>query len=188
MTLIISTPVSIDQPTEQDVLRTTPEETARSYFAALSERDAQKMASHWHPEGVEDLVAFGIYRGPDEIRGFFDELFAAIPDAETIVDRVIAQDKHAVVQWRMHGNFSGGRFQGLDAVGKHVEMRGCDVLEIDQGRITRNTAYSDGLDFARQIGMLPPQGSGVEKALYGAFNGMNKLKTTLEDRIGGSNR
>ena len=49
------------------------------------------------------------------------------------------------------------------------------------GRITRNTAFSDGLDFARQIGMLPPQGSGVEKALYGAFNGMNRLKTTLEE-------
>lgn len=178
--------MSTNPPTENDVLRTSAEETARSYFAALGERDAQKMASHWHPEGIEDLVAFGIYRGPDEIRGFFDELFAAIPDAETIVDRVVADDRHAAVQWRMHGNFSGGRFQGLDAVGKRVEMRGCDVLEIEGGRITRNTAYSDGLDFARQIGMLPPQGSGVEKALYGAFNGINRLRTTIEERIGGS--
>ena len=174
-------------PTETDVLRTTPEQVAKSYFDALAARDAQKMAEHWHPEGIEDLTAFGIFRGPDEIRGFFDELFAAIPDAETIVDRVVADDRHAVVQWRMRGNFSGGRFQGLDAPGKWVEMRGCDVLEIEDGRIVRNTAYSDGLDFARQVGMLPPQGSGVEKALYGAFNGANKLKQTLEDRIGGSN-
>jgi steroid delta-isomerase-like uncharacterized protein len=177
----VSTP-----PTEHDVLRTTPEETARSYFDAVRERDAQKMASHWHPEGVDDLVAFGIFRGPDEIRAFFDELFAAIPDSELIVDRVVADDRHAVVQWRLRGNFSGGSFQGLDAPGKHVEMRGCDVLEVEDGRIIRNTAYSDGLDFARQVGMLPPQGSGVEKALYGAFNGMNKLRTTIEDRIGGS--
>lgn len=178
--------MSTDPPTETDVLRTSPEQVAQSYFAAVAERDAQKMVAHWHPEGIEDLVAFGIYRGPDEIRGFFDELFAAIPDAEMIVDRVIADDRHAVVQWRMHGNFSGGRFQGLDAVGKHIEMRGCDVLEIEEGLITRNTAYSDGLDFARQIGMLPPQGSGVEKALYGAFNGMNKLRSTVEDRMRGS--
>jgi steroid delta-isomerase-like uncharacterized protein len=177
----VSTP-----PTEHDALRTTPEETARSYFQAVVDRDAQKMASHWHPEGVDDLVAFGIFRGPDEVRGFFDELFAAIPDSEMIVDRVIADDRHAVVQWRLRGSFSGGSFQGLDAPGKQVEMRGCDVLEIEDGLITRNTAYSDGLEFARQIGMLPPQGSGVEKALYGAFNGMNKLRTTIEDRIGGS--
>jgi steroid delta-isomerase-like uncharacterized protein len=173
-------------PSETDVLRTAPEQVARSYFQAVAERDAQKMASHWHPEGVDDLVAFGIFRGPDEIRAFFDELFAAIPDSEMIVDRVVADERHAAVQWRLHGTFSGGRFQGLDAVGKRVEMRGCDVLEIEDGLITRNTAYSDGLEFARQIGMLPPQGSGVEKALYGAFNGMNRLRTTIEDRIGGS--
>jgi steroid delta-isomerase-like uncharacterized protein len=166
---------------------TPPEETARSYFDAVRDRDAQKMASHWHPEGIEDLVAFGIYRGPDEVRAFFDELFAAIPDSEMIVDRVIADDRHAVVQYRLRGTFSGGSFQGLDAPGKPVEIRGCDVLEIEDGRITRNTAYTDGMEFARQIGMLPPQGSGVEKALYGAFNGMNKLRTTIEDRIGGSN-
>lgn len=144
-------------PTETDVLRTTPDQVARSYFDALARRDAQGMASHWHPEGIDDLVAFGIYRGPDEIRGFFDELFAALPDAEAIVDRIVADERHAVVQWRMRGNFSGGRFQGLDAPGKWVETRGCDVLEIEDGRIVRNTAYSDGLDFARRSGCFRPR-------------------------------
>jgi steroid delta-isomerase-like uncharacterized protein len=174
-------------PADTDVVRSTPEQVARSYFDALAERDARKMASHWDAEGVDDLIAFGIFRGPDEIRGFFDELFAAIPDAETTVERIVADDRHAAVQWRMRGTFSGGSFQGLDPVGKPVTMRGCDVLEVEDGRIVRNTAYSDGLDFARQIGMLPAQGSGVEKALYGAFNGLNKLRTAVEDRIGGSN-
>ena len=174
------------QPTETDALQSSAEQVARSYFEAVAARDAQRMAEHWDPQGVDDIVPFGIFRGPDEIRAFFDELFAAIPDSELIVDRVIADDRRAVVQWRLRGNFAGGSFQGLDAPGRHVEMRGCDVLEIEDGRITRSTAYSDGLDFARQIGMLPPQGSGVEKALYGAFNGMNKLRTTIEDRIGGS--
>jgi hypothetical protein len=86
----------------------------------------------------------------------------------------------------MRGNFTSGRFQGLDAPGKPVEIRGADVIEVENGLIVRNTAFSDALDFARQIGMMPPQGSGVEKALYGAFNGMNKLKTTIEDRMGGA--
>jgi predicted ester cyclase len=119
------------------------------------------------------------------VRGFFDELFAAIPDLETTVDRVVAGGNTAAVQYRMRGTFSGDRFQGLDPVGKSVTIRGCDVIDVEDGRIVRNTAYQDGLEFARQIGMLPPQGSGVEKALYGAFNGMNKLRTTIEDRIGG---
>jgi steroid delta-isomerase-like uncharacterized protein len=177
---------AVTTPTETDALRSSAEQVARSYFEAVAARDARRMAEHWDPQGVDDIVPFGIFRGPDEIRGFFDELFAAVPDAETTVDRVIADDRTAVVQYRTRGNFTGGRFQGLDAPGKPVEIRGADIIEVENGRITRNTAFSDGLDFARQIGMLPPQGSGVEKALYGAFNGMNKLRTTLEDRIGGS--
>src|SRR5829696_10127348 len=95
------------QPTETDALRSSAEQVARSYFEAVSERDAQKMADHWDPQGVDDIVPFGIFRGPDEIRGFFDELFAAVPDAEMIVDRMVADDRHAVVQWRMRGNFAG---------------------------------------------------------------------------------
>ena len=174
-------------PSETDALRSTPEQVARSYFAAMAERDAQKMGSHWDAEGVEDMIVFGIFRGPDEIRAFFDELFTAVPDAETIVERVVADDRHAAVQWRLRGTFSGGRFQGLDPVGKPVTVRGFDMLEVENGRIVRNTAYSDGMDFARQIGLMPPQGSGVEKAIYGAFNGANKLRTAIGDRIGGSN-
>jgi steroid delta-isomerase-like uncharacterized protein len=177
----------VPTPPEADPARSSPEQVARSYFDALIERDAAKMGSHWDPEGVEEIIPFGIFRGPDEIRAFFDELFAAIPDAQSTVDRVIADDRHAVVQWRLRGTFSGGSFQGLDPVGKPVTLRGCDVLEIEDGRLVRNTAYSDGLEFARQIGMLPPQGSGVEKALYGAFNGMNKLRSSITERIGGSN-
>jgi len=178
--------VTTPQPTETDALQSSAEQVARSYFDAVAARDAKRMAEHWDPQGVDDIVPFGIFRGPDEIRGFFDELFAAVPDAETVVDRVIADGNTAVVQYRLRGNFTSGRFQGLDAPGKPVEIRGADIIEVENGRIVRNTAFSDGLDFARQIGMLPPQGSGVEKALYGAFNGMNKLRTTLEDRIGGS--
>jgi predicted ester cyclase len=161
---------------------TGTEQVARSYFQALTDRDAQKMASHWDPQGIEDIGPFGIFRGPDEVRSFFDELFAAIPDSETIVDRVVTQGDTAAVQWRLRGTFSGGPFQGIDPVGKHVEMRGCDVLEIEGGKIARNTAFTDGLAFARQVGLVPPQGSGAEKAMFGAFNGLTRVKKA----IGGS--
>jgi len=100
---------AVTTPTETDALRSSAEQVARSYFDAVAARDAHRMAEHWDAQGVDDIVPFGIFRGPDEIRGFFDELFAAVPDAETVVDRVIADDRTAVVQYRMRGNFTGGR-------------------------------------------------------------------------------
>jgi steroid delta-isomerase-like uncharacterized protein len=164
----------------------TAEEVARSYFQALTDRDAKRMAEHWDPQGIEDIGPFGIFRGPDEVRGFFDELFAAIPDAESVVERIIADESAAAVQWRLRGTFKGAPFQGIEPVGKHVEMRGCDVVEVENGKIVRNTAFSDGLSFARQIGMVPPQGSGAEKAMYGAFNGFTKVRHAVEEKFGGS--
>jgi steroid delta-isomerase-like uncharacterized protein len=166
------------------------EAVARAYFDALAARDARKMASHWDPQGVEDIVPFGIFRGPDEVQGFFDELFTAIPDAEATVENVVADEERGVVavQWRQRGTFSGGPIQGIGAVGKHVELRGLDLLEIKDGKIVRNTAYADGLSFARQVGLVPPQGSGAEKAMFGAFNGLTKLKATLGEKLGGSTK
>lgn len=169
---------------------TSAEQVTRSYFQALVDRDSQAMASFWDPQGIEDIGPFGIFRGPDEVRGFFDELFAAIPESETVIEKVIADEAAGTVavQWRMSGTFSGGPIQGIDPVGKHIELRGCDVVEVKDGKIVRNTAFADGLAFARQVGLVPPQGSGAEKAMFGAFNGLTKLKQTVGEKIGGSSR
>lgn len=159
------------------------EEAARSYFAALSARDPEGMASHFHASGIEDIVPLGVFRGPAEVREIFKEMFAAMPDIETTVTRVVADHEAAGVEWRMAGTFDGGPFQGIEPTGKRVELRGFDLLEIDEdGKITRNTGYYDGADFARQIGMLPPQDSGAERAMRTGFNTLTKLRREIANR------
>src|SRR3954463_4116200 len=84
------------------------EDHARSYFDALARRDPDAMASHWSDDGVEELVPMTVLRGPAAIRGFFLELVTAVPDAETTVERLVADDRRAAVEWRMRGTFDGG--------------------------------------------------------------------------------
>ena len=43
-------------------------------------------------------------------------------------------------------------------------------MRIEDDRVAHNTAYYDGLDFARQIGDDAAAESGGEKAMIGAFN------------------
>jgi len=157
----------------------SPGELARSYFAAVAARDAGAQLEHWHPEGIVDLVPVGIRRGEAEIGAFYRELYGAIPDLETTVDGIVADERHAVVQWRMSGHFTGGPFEGLDPTGGRIALRGVDVLEFEHGTIVRNTAYYDGLEFARGAGMLPAQYSGAEKAMFAAFNGLTKARSAL---------
>ena len=85
------------------------------------------------------------------------------------------------MQWRATGTFTGAPFQGIEPTGRRIELRGTDCLEIDDdGKITRNTAAYDGAAFARGIGMLPPENSGAEKAMRGAFNAVTKLRKAVE--------
>ena len=162
----------------------TTADLARSYFAAVVARDASAQLQHWHPEGIVDLVPVGIRRGEAEIGAFFRELYGAIPDLETIVDAVVSDERRAVVQWRMSGHFTGGSFQGLDPTGGRISLRGVDVLEIENGRIVRNTAYYDGAAFARGVGMLPPLDSGAEKAMVTAFNAATRVRRSIARRRG----
>lgn len=157
------------------------EEAARTYFDAITARDPDGMAACWHADGVEDLIPLGVFRGPDAVRSLFTELFRAMPDFEMTVNRITADNEVAAVQWRATGTFSGGPFQGIEPTGRRVELRGTDCLEIDEdGKITRNTAAYDGAAFARGIGMLPPENSGAEKAMRGAFNAVTKLRKAVE--------
>lgn len=155
------------------------EDVARSYFEAVAARDPDSMASHWSEDGVDDIVPLGPLRGPAEVRDFFGELFAAVPDAEMVVERISAGDRVAAVQWRLTGTFSGGPFQGIEATGRPVQLRGCDCVEVEDGRIVRNTAYYDGMAFARAIGMMPPADSSAERAMKSAFNGLTRLRGAL---------
>jgi steroid delta-isomerase-like uncharacterized protein len=155
------------------------EETARAYFDALAARDADRMASHWSEEGVDDIVPLAVLRGPDEVRRFFTELFAAFPDGEMTVRRVVADERQAAVEWRITGTFTGGPFQGVEPTGRWLELRGVDLLEVEDGRLTRNTSYYDGAAFARQIGMLPPQDSGAERAMKNAFNAYMRVRRSV---------
>ena len=157
------------------------EEAARTYFEAVTARDPDAMAACWHPDGVEDIIPQGVFRGPDAVRNLFGELFRAFPDFEFTVTRITADHEVAAVQWRATGTFTGARFEGIEPTGRRIELRGTDCLEIDdEGRITRNTAAYDGAAFARGIGMLPAENSGAEKAMRSAFNAVTKLRKAVE--------
>jgi steroid delta-isomerase-like uncharacterized protein len=161
--------------------RKANENHARSYFDALANRDADGMLAHWSEEGVVDLVPLGIMRGREQIGAFFRELFAAFPDLETTVTRVAAGQNEVAVEWRMSATFTGEPFQGIEATGRPIELRGIDLIEIDDGKNVTNTAYYDGMAFAREIGLLPAQDSGAERAMKGAVNAVTKARRALTE-------
>ena len=159
----------------------TPEETVRSYFDAVIACDPEGMAGHWAEDGIEEILPVGIFRGPDEVKAWFTELFTAVPDFHMTLDRVLARDNDVLVQWRMNGTFSGGPLMGIEPTGRQIEMRGLDWLEVKDDKVVRNTAFSDGMALARGMGLIPPQDSAAEKAMFTAFNAFTKARGAVSD-------
>jgi steroid delta-isomerase-like uncharacterized protein len=166
--------------------RKAVEQKLRSYFEAMDNRDAHAMASHWREDGVEDIVPVGVLRGHDELRDHFASLFAAMPDARTTVTRLVAGEQSCAVEWRLEATLNGAPLMGIEPNGKHIEIRGFDLFELEDGELVSNTAYFDGAGLARQIGMLPADGSGADRAMKGAFNAVTKLRRAVAERRNGS--
>jgi steroid delta-isomerase-like uncharacterized protein len=166
--------------------RKAVEQKLRSYFEAMDNRDAQAMASHWREDGVEDIVPVGVLRGHDELRDYFASLFAAMPDARTTVTRLVAGEQSCAVEWRLEATLNGAPLMGIEPNGRHIEIRGFDLFELEDDELVSNTAYFDGAGLARQIGMLPADGSGADRAMKGAFNAVTKLRRAVAERRNGS--
>ena len=162
--------------------RKAVESHIRGYFEALAARDTEGALGHWGDDAVADIVPMGMLRGRSELKGFLDGLIAAVPDVELTVERVVAGEHEAVVEWRRQGTFDGAQFQGIEPTHGHVELRGVDVFQVEDGLIVSETAYYDSSDFARQIGMLPPQDSGAERAMKSAFNAVTKVRRAVNER------
>lgn len=152
----------------------------RAYFEAVGRRDLDAMTAFYEPGGTGEIHGLVELHVPGSYRAWFGDLFAAFPDFELDIVQVLAEDNRAAVRWSATGTFSGtARFEGLDPNGAQVEIQGCDVLTIRDGRIQRNDAYLNAADLARQLGALPPAGSPVERVMTAALN----IKTHFADAI-----
>ena len=146
------------------------EETADRFFGAVAARDLDAMAACWHPGGIDRMGGHQELEVPAGMRAFFGEVFGAFPDFELIVLQRIAAGDRCTVHWRATGTFAGAAFQGVEPTGARVRIEGLDLLTIEDGLISRNEAFFDGAEMARQLGVLPAVGSAQEQRMNALVN------------------
>ncbi len=157
----------------------------RVAFEGVAARDVEAATQFGDDGTYADFLVLGPIVGKPAIQDFFREFFAAMPDLVFETVRIMEVDENtAVGQWHVRGTFTGGTFRGLHPTGRTIDLRGVDIMEFDSGVLRRNTIYYDGLTFARQVGLLPAEGSTGDHAMMAAFNAVSRAKAAVRTRRG----
>ena len=118
--------------------------------------DPERILALFTDDCVFEDVTFGVItRGKEELRSFVNGAFAAVPDFRYKLKGRFATSRWAVIEWVMSGTHNGD-FPGIPATGKRFSsVRGSTILELEAGKIRRESDYWDAATFMKQVGLLP---------------------------------
>ena len=85
---------------------------------------------------------------------FARAFYAALPDAQHEVEKVIVEGDDVVVRFVIHGTHKAPFF-GIPAGGRAVAVAGHVILRLEQGKVAELLAVFDEAGMLRQMGALP---------------------------------
>jgi len=127
-------------------------------WSSIDNKDPERVLALFADDCVYEDVTLGVVaRGKEELRSFVNRAFAAIPDFKYGLTSRFAASQWAVIEWVMSGTHTGD-FPGMPATGKRFSsVRGASILELEAGKIRRESDYWDTATFMKQVGLLPSQ-------------------------------
>jgi steroid delta-isomerase-like uncharacterized protein len=140
-----------------------PQQVVADFLAAFGRRDVEAIGKVCSDDIVESLPGTPPLEGIDSELAFISSLFAAFPDMEIEVTRLIAVDQVVAAAWTRRGTFTGADFQGLPANGARFESPAAGFFEVEAGVIKRLTVYTDMNKLGRDLGVVPSEGSMAER-------------------------
>jgi predicted ester cyclase len=146
-------------------------------FERINAHDVASLRAFWTDDTVE-YFPDATCHGADEVAGYLSDKFASIEGFHLEVVAVAESGDDVHVHWRMTGRHTG-MLLGLAGTGKSIAIDGMDHFVLRDGRALTNTIVFDQMAFARQVGLLPPDRSAVDKALKAAFNTKTKAVGAL---------
>jgi steroid delta-isomerase-like uncharacterized protein len=124
---------------------------AEKWIAAWNSHDPDKILSLFTGDIVYEDVAFGeVSHGSAELRKFAASEFEGVPDLELKLLRANIHNGHGTIEWMFSGTD-----KGVYKTGKKFSVRGVSVIDMRDGKISRNLDFYDVATIMRRVGILP---------------------------------
>ena len=136
-------------------MATDTESVIKDSFAAGNSHDIDKVISFFTNDCVYEDVAIGrVNRGKEELKAFFKEMFVWSPDAKIELKSVFSAGDWAASEWVMTGTHAGDTPE-LPATGKSFSVRGTSIIQMRNGKLSRQSDYWNLMSFLQQVGLIP---------------------------------
>jgi steroid delta-isomerase-like uncharacterized protein len=125
-------------------------------WSSSANNDPERVLALFTDDGMyEDVTTGVVVRGKEELRRYLIGAFATIPDFTFGVLRRFASGPWAAIEWTMSGT-NRGDWAGMPATDRRFALvRGTSILELEDGKIRRQSDYWDAATVMKQVGLLP---------------------------------
>jgi steroid delta-isomerase-like uncharacterized protein len=130
-----------------------PSHVAEDWVAGWSSHDVEKLAAVFTDDVFYEDVTFGdVNHGVADLRKFAASFFESVPDMHMELIRASSENAHGTIEWRLTGTD-----KGVYKTGKKFSVRGASVIDVREGKISRNLDFYDSAAIMRQVGLLPAE-------------------------------
>ena len=93
-------------------------------------------------------------KGKAACKAYYENFVTGFSERQFIVKEIFADGDKLVKYWQFKGKHTGNFF-GIPATGKSVDVIGCTIAKMKDGKITEEQDFMDNLVFMQQLGIIP---------------------------------
>jgi steroid delta-isomerase-like uncharacterized protein len=93
-------------------------------------------------------------KGVAKAKAYYANFVTGFSNRQFIVKDMFAQGDKVTKYWEFKGTHSGN-FMGIPATGKTVDIEGCTIARMVNGKIVEERDFMDNMSFLKQLGLIP---------------------------------
>lgn len=93
-------------------------------------------------------------KGAAKAKAYYANYVTGFSDRKFIVKEIFAQGNKLTKYWEFKATHTGDFF-GIPATGKKIDVEGCTIATIVNGKITEERDFFDNYEFLKQLGLIP---------------------------------
>jgi len=92
-------------------------------------------------------------KGIAKSKAYYANFVTGFSNRQFIVKDMFAQGDKLTKYWEFKGTHTGD-FMGIPATGKTIDVEGCTIAKMVNGKIVEERDFMDNMDFLKQLGII----------------------------------